>query len=838
MKRSNDFQALRAKFQEHDVINNKLNDDLKLARPESLQAPDATAASDSKIGVDINKINIFETVNTHNATIQQSKAKSPPSLPLAKRTVASKQLPEWIKHNVPVEGRGRPEDFVTSNLASMNIQTVEHKVYKNNRGTKEEGKIALKEKINIWENSSHNGIAASTPGQKIKCSTLPPSVINSRSKPLLDSPYKVTYLVQGKKFNARMGAGEKVSGDRNKMSQFEETITVNRSCEDSQAASNTRLADSFSQLEINHPVPQNDQKTFKQDNTLESEPLDPVRLDVIDCCGSKPTNDQREQEVMERNHSCKSLQRLEPPPIEELGPPPVKPPRPFKIDLSALWNLKIDSFSLETSENSDTPSSPITHPEKDEIQRSDAQEANDEKVQHFRQMEQEGDLQNRVSEEKQMDQMKEHGNKKREKELQKKFNLTGSEVPIHKVQIQEYLKGGKFNLEVKPGEMVEIIRMVDCPAGKWVARTQDGNYGYVQIDAVKMNNDEIKEINNRISKSPHVMEKIYDDVGLSDISVEHPRKVLDNVECGQCQETTDIKNELEKNRTNTMNCLTKILQKKKEKKVTDESPSQTQQFERGLASNTYDNAISEVTASLISNSQSHLADKESLHEEIYDDVEPDSSGARKKGRIKELGRRFKKEINDGGKEKKIKNKDKAMDHLSVNSRSESTLAIMNLDSERSLYEEISNLKELDDSKDKSSKSDTIKIRWGKIFRKRGENAKRTEDMKLEESEREKVKEKFKVKKKDLNEQTKVNKKKMLNEQDFRENFNYTKEILVENTAVVECNVMQEQKGSLYLPLKLGERLDVIDIGEENLIICRNSEGKYGYVHVQHLSFGT
>lgn len=54
---------------------------------------------------------------------------------------------------------------------------------------------------------------------------------------------------------------------------------------------------------------------------------------------------------------------------------------------------------------------------------------------------------------------------------------------------------------------------------------------------------------------------------------------------------------------------------------------------------------------------------------------------------------------------------------------------------------------------------------------------------------------------------------------------YTKKILVENVAVVERNVVQEQKGSLYLRIKPREKLDVIDIGEDNLIICRNKEGK-------------
>ncbi|XP_055441747.1 FYN-binding protein 2 isoform X8 [Bubalus kerabau] len=69
---------------------------------------------------------------------------------------------------------------------------------------------------------------------------------------------------------------------------------------------------------------------------------------------------------------------------------------------------------------------------------------------------------------------------------------------------------------------------------------------------------------------------------------------------------------------------------------------------------------------------------------------------------------------------------------------------------------------------------------------------------------------------------------------FRERFKYDKEITVINTAVVCSN--NSRNGISDLPITPGEELDVIDITEENLVICRNSEGKYGYVLIEHLDF--
>ncbi|NXP12561.1 FYB2 protein, partial [Thinocorus orbignyianus] len=78
-------------------------------------------------------------------------------------------------------------------------------------------------------------------------------------------------------------------------------------------------------------------------------------------------------------------------------------------------------------------------------------------------------------------------------------------------------------------------------------------------------------------------------------------------------------------------------------------------------------------------------------------------------------------------------------------------------------------------------------------------------------------------------------KKMENEEKiFRETFMYDKDINVINRATATCSVPSTRRADL--PLTAGEQLDVIDVTEGSAVICRNSEGRYGYVLVEHLNF--
>ncbi|KAM7099848.1 FYN-binding protein 2 isoform 1-T1 [Molossus nigricans] len=80
----------------------------------------------------------------------------------------------------------------------------------------------------------------------------------------------------------------------------------------------------------------------------------------------------------------------------------------------------------------------------------------------------------------------------------------------------------------------------------------------------------------------------------------------------------------------------------------------------------------------------------------------------------------------------------------------------------------------------------------------------------------------------------LEKNKMQREKLFREVFEYDREITVINTAVA-CS-RNSRNGIFDLPITPGEKLEVIDTTEENLVICRNSKGKYGFVLIEHLHF--
>ncbi|NWV17357.1 FYB2 protein, partial [Origma solitaria] len=69
---------------------------------------------------------------------------------------------------------------------------------------------------------------------------------------------------------------------------------------------------------------------------------------------------------------------------------------------------------------------------------------------------------------------------------------------------------------------------------------------------------------------------------------------------------------------------------------------------------------------------------------------------------------------------------------------------------------------------------------------------------------------------------------------FRETFMYDKEIRVLARAVAERSVPSQRR--VDLPLTAGEQLDVIDAVQGHAVICRNAQGRYGYVLVEHLNF--
>uniref|UniRef100_A0A8C5LPV1 FYN-binding protein 1 n=1 Tax=Leptobrachium leishanense TaxID=445787 RepID=A0A8C5LPV1_9ANUR len=67
------------------------------------------------------------------------------------------------------------------------------------------------------------------------------------------------------------------------------------------------------------------------------------------------------------------------------------------------------------------------------------------------------------------------------------------------------------------------------------------------------------------------------------------------------------------------------------------------------------------------------------------------------------------------------------------------------------------------------------------------------------------------------------------EKEFRKKFKYTGEIRALTTVLVVAGLTTKKWGSKDLPLKSGESIDVIQHTNETTLLCRNYEGKYGYV---------
>ncbi|KAM7011955.1 FYN-binding protein 1 [Tautogolabrus adspersus] len=83
--------------------------------------------------------------------------------------------------------------------------------------------------------------------------------------------------------------------------------------------------------------------------------------------------------------------------------------------------------------------------------------------------------------------------RKKENELKKKFQLQGEVEVLHTARVRHDWPGGsKLDLSVREGESVEIIRLKNNPGGKWLARSMNGNYGYISNMCVDVDYEAVK----------------------------------------------------------------------------------------------------------------------------------------------------------------------------------------------------------------------------------------------------------------------------------------------------------------------------------------------------------
>ncbi|XP_072295241.1 uncharacterized protein [Eucyclogobius newberryi] len=90
---------------------------------------------------------------------------------------------------------------------------------------------------------------------------------------------------------------------------------------------------------------------------------------------------------------------------------------------------------------------------------------------------------------------------KRENEMKKKFNITGQEDAMYQATVTVTSKGRKQDLPVKSGDTISIIRTTNCPRGKWLARDSSNNYGYVAVDHMDLDINEMMELGKKAAVS-------------------------------------------------------------------------------------------------------------------------------------------------------------------------------------------------------------------------------------------------------------------------------------------------------------------------------------------------
>ncbi|MBN3289149.1 EAA5 protein, partial [Polypterus senegalus] len=121
-----------------------------------------------------------------------------------------------------------------------------------------------------------------------------------------------------------------------------------------------------------------------------------------------------------------------------------------------------------------------------------------------------------------MERKEQKDKEKREMELRKKFKLSGPIEVLYTAKMRLDNRGGKYDLTVKAGDTVEIVRVKSNPEGKWLARTLDGTYGYIDNKSVNIDYEEvrrnIRSQAQQLENSPgwHKKDEFYDDVGSSD----------------------------------------------------------------------------------------------------------------------------------------------------------------------------------------------------------------------------------------------------------------------------------------------------------------------------------
>uniref|UniRef100_A0A8C1C103 Si:ch211-188c16.1 n=1 Tax=Cyprinus carpio carpio TaxID=630221 RepID=A0A8C1C103_CYPCA len=114
---------------------------------------------------------------------------------------------------------------------------------------------------------------------------------------------------------------------------------------------------------------------------------------------------------------------------------------------------------------------------------------------------------------------------KKRNEMHKKFKITGLEEPMYHARVLADSKLRKYDLPVKSGDLISIIRTVSCPKGKWLARDTDNRYGYISVMNVELNIKEMLELGKKVSQAAGRRQTDGDNLSISSRS-SHQNPVL------------------------------------------------------------------------------------------------------------------------------------------------------------------------------------------------------------------------------------------------------------------------------------------------------------------------
>ncbi|KAK3542176.1 hypothetical protein QTP86_016421 [Hemibagrus guttatus] len=133
--------------------------------------------------------------------------------------------------------------------------------------------------------------------------------------------------------------------------------------------------------------------------------------------------------------------------------------------------------------------------EKEKEQKEKEKEKKEQKDKKKEQKDKEKDKKELKDKEKEKKEQKER--EKKENEIKKKFKITGNEEALYQAKVTETIKGRKDDLAIKAGDIVSIIRTTDCPKGKWLARDSTNKYGYIPLESVELNIQEMMALGNK-----------------------------------------------------------------------------------------------------------------------------------------------------------------------------------------------------------------------------------------------------------------------------------------------------------------------------------------------------